>query len=162
MTEPIPYFEASCPECFWSEMCGPEGMTRHLIAARKLKRTSDLSLAMLAELFLAIAGRLPCPECGRAGLLVKRRSDLDGDWPCARPCTACGKDIPEERLELYPEATLCAGCQGRIDRGEPVGDGEYCPRCGSPMELRLTRSGGLARYEMACSKIPPCRLHGPT
>ena len=34
----------------------------------------------------ALAARLPCPECGHVGLLIKRRSDLDGDWPCARPC----------------------------------------------------------------------------
>lgn len=161
MTEPIPHFEASCPNCSWSEMCGPEGIARRLIAARKLKPASELNLAMLAELFLALAERLPCPECGHVGLLIKRRSDLDGDWPCARSCTTCGKAIPNERLELYPNATLCAICQGKIDRGEPVGQSEYCPRCGSPMQLRLARSGGVTRYEMTCSKVPPCRLHRP-
>lgn len=162
MNEPIPYFDVSCPACAWSELCGPEAVARRLSAARKLKRNSELSLAMLGELFLAAAARLPCPECAHVGLVVRRATDLDTGWPGPRPCTACGNPIPEERLELYPGATLCAGCQGKIDRGEPVGQGDYCPRCGWPMQLRLARSGGLARYELVCSKVPPCRLRGPT
>lgn len=161
MSEPIPYFEATCPECSWSELCGPEGMSRRLFAARKLKRNSELSPAMLAELFRASAGQLACPECGRRGLTLRTRSDLDDRWPGGRPCTACAKLIPEERLELFPNATLCAGCQEKIDRGEPVGDTEFCPRCGWPMRLRSARSDGLARYEMVCTKSPPCRLRGP-
>lgn len=155
-----PYFEAICPKCKWSELCGPEGMTRRLIAARRLKRTSELSLDMLAELFRGSAGSLICPDCGHTGLTLRSRSDLDEDWPGGRPCTVCGMLIPEERLELYPEATLCAACQGKIDRGETVGDMDYCPRCGAPMQLRQSRSGGITRYEMACTNVPPCRLRG--
>ncbi len=156
--ERTPYFEASCPQCDWSELCGPEGMTRRMMAVGRLKRTSELSLDMLAELFQASAGSLVCPECGHTGLKLKPRSDLDEDWPGGRPCTVCDKTIPEERLELYPEATLCAECQGKIDRGENVGDMDYCPRCGAPMQLRQGRSGGITRYEMACTGSPPCRL----
>jgi predicted RNA-binding Zn-ribbon protein involved in translation (DUF1610 family) len=155
-----PYFEAVCPRCHWSELCGPEGMTRRMIAARRLKRTSELSLGMLAELFQASAGSLICPKCGHTGLRLKPRSDLDENWPGGRPCSVCGKTIPEERLEFYPEASLCAACQGKIDRGETVGDMDYCPRCGSPMQLRPTRSGGITRYEMVCTATPPCRLRG--
>ncbi|NLS97012.1 MAG: hypothetical protein GXX96_33160 [Planctomycetaceae bacterium] len=154
-----PYFEITCPECRWSELCGPEGMTRRMIAARRLKRTSDMSLDMLAELFQASAGALVCPECGHTGLTLRPRSDLDDHWPGGRSCNVCGKTIPAERLELYPEATLCAVCQGKIDRGERVGDMDYCPRCGAPMQLRQSRAGGITRYEMACTANPPCRLH---
>ncbi|MHB8900150.1 MAG: TraR/DksA C4-type zinc finger protein [Thermoguttaceae bacterium] len=158
--ERIPYFEAVCPECQWSELCGPEGMARRMVAVRRLKRTSDMSLEMLAELFQAAAGALDCPECGHVGLKLKPRSDLDENWPGGRACSGCGKTIPQERLEFYPDAGLCAACQGKADRGEHVGAQEYCPRCGTPMQLRTTRAGGITRYEMACTAVPPCRLRG--
>ncbi len=160
MTERTPYFETICPKCAWSELCGPEGMTRRMMAAGRLKRASEMSLDMLAELFKASAGKLVCPECGHTGLNLRPRSDLDENWPGGRPCTVCDKTIPGERLELYPEATLCAVCQGKIDRGENVGDMDYCPRCGAPMQLRQARSGGITRYEMACTAVPSCRLRG--
>lgn len=35
---------------------------------------------------------------------------------------------------------------------------DYCPRCGGPMELRLSRSGGITRYVLVCAANPPCRL----
>jgi len=31
-------------------------------------------------------------------------------------CTSCGKQIPEERLEARPWATLCIGCQRERER----------------------------------------------
>ena len=130
MTEPIPHFEASCPNCSWSEMCGPEGIARRLIAARKLKPVSELNLAMLAELFLALAARLPCPECGHVGLLVKRRSDLDGDWPCARSCVDVGRSS--------------AGAAGALPRGHPL-------RC-LPRKNRSRRAGRPERI------LPALRL----
>lgn len=154
-----PYFEVVCPHCQASELCGPEGMTRRMMAARRLKRTSEINLDMLAELFQASAPFLTCLECGHTGLTLRPRSDLDDNWPGGRPCTACGKNIPAERLELYPEATLCAACQEKIDRDDTVGDMDYCPRCGAPMQLRPSRGGGITRYKMVCTATPPCRLH---
>jgi DnaK suppressor protein len=32
-------------------------------------------------------------------------------------CTNCGKQIPEERLEALPWATLCIECQRHLERG---------------------------------------------
>jgi len=31
-------------------------------------------------------------------------------------CERCGAEIPKERLEVKPEATLCVKCQGEIER----------------------------------------------
>lgn len=31
-------------------------------------------------------------------------------------CERCGKEIPEERLEVKPEATLCITCQAEVER----------------------------------------------
>jgi RNA polymerase-binding transcription factor DksA len=30
-------------------------------------------------------------------------------------CQSCGRDIPEERLQARPEATLCVDCQRRLE-----------------------------------------------
>ena len=31
-------------------------------------------------------------------------------------CERCGAEIPQERLEVKPEATLCIKCQGEVER----------------------------------------------
>ena len=31
-------------------------------------------------------------------------------------CERCGSEIPPERLEVKPEATLCVKCQGEVER----------------------------------------------
>ncbi len=31
-------------------------------------------------------------------------------------CERCGAEIPKERLEVKPEATLCVKCQGEVER----------------------------------------------
>ncbi len=31
-------------------------------------------------------------------------------------CERCGAEIPQERLEVKPEATLCVKCQGEVER----------------------------------------------
>jgi DnaK suppressor protein len=31
-------------------------------------------------------------------------------------CERCGVEIPKERLEVKPEATLCVKCQGEVER----------------------------------------------
>jgi RNA polymerase-binding transcription factor DksA len=36
-------------------------------------------------------------------------------------CQDCGREIPPERLEARPEATLCVECQRRMDTGRPAG-----------------------------------------
>jgi hypothetical protein len=113
---------------------------------------------ILAELFRAAAGQFTCPECGHIGLFVAPDEEDDGQWPGPRPCSICGKPIPQERLEAVPDATLCMACQARDESGSPPGEVEYCPKCGSPMEIRLGRSPGISRYVMTCTKNPPCRL----
>ena len=32
-------------------------------------------------------------------------------------CEACGNPIPEERLEIVPETTLCVACAGKREQG---------------------------------------------
>ena len=63
-----------------------------------------------------------------------------------------------ERLELLPDTTFCAACQRKAERGETTTETEYCPKCGAPMAVRLSRAAGLTRYVLVCTAQPPCRL----
>jgi predicted RNA-binding Zn-ribbon protein involved in translation (DUF1610 family) len=110
------------------------------------------------EVFRATADKFACPECRHVGLSAAPAPDDGTDWPDARDCASCGKPISQERLEAVPGATLCAACQRDEELGRARTEIEYCPRCGAPMELRLSRAGGLTRYVLACTASPPCRL----
>ena len=68
----------------------------------------------------------------------------------ARRCDDCGQAIPRERLELFPQSRLCVACQSRDEKGERPVEVEYCPRCGSAMELAPSRTSGITRYRLVC------------
>ena len=34
----------------------------------------------------------------------------------------------------------------------------FCPRCGSLVEIRVSRGSGITRYRRFCTGDPPCRL----
>jgi predicted RNA-binding Zn-ribbon protein involved in translation (DUF1610 family) len=131
-------------------------MTEWLRRASKVRAGHEPDLDLLVELFRSIAPQLKCPDCGRTGLSTAAATDEDADWPETRACRSCGKTIAPERLEAIPDAVFCAACQGKEESGES-GDIEYCPKCGAPMALRLSRSPGMTRYVMACTNKPSCR-----
>jgi DNA-directed RNA polymerase subunit M/transcription elongation factor TFIIS len=131
-------------------------MLRRLQAAGMMRRAKEPDTAITEELFIQSAGRFSCPECGRAGLIAEEAKD---DWSeeaggTSRRCARCRQPIPPERLEIFPAATLCAGCQQTSEKDDDAGaqTPEYCPRCGSVMALRGAK-GGVARYVMVC---PEC------
>jgi hypothetical protein len=110
----------------------------------------------MAEVLRASAGKLACPQCEAVGLTAATPDD-GVDWPEAATCVGCGKLIPPERLEALPGTTRCAACQDAEETGQGPSEAEYCPRCGSPMAPRLAGGGGIARYVMTCTAVPPCR-----
>ena len=81
-----------------------------------------------------------------------------------RPCAACGRPIPPERLEAIPEATGCVSCQNREETDPTdwhISDIE-CPRCArngikSRMVWRTARDPSIAGYFLGCSRFPECR-----
>jgi DNA-directed RNA polymerase subunit M/transcription elongation factor TFIIS len=144
-----------CPDCSYTEVVGLPEMLRRLQTAGMMRRAKEPDEAVIEELFVQSAGRFTCPECGRAGLLVEDADDWSDDaWGTARLCARCRQPIPPERLEVFPNSTLCAACQqaeeaaGADDQTTP----EYCPRCGSIMTLRSS-GVGVSRYVMTC---PQC------
>lgn len=156
MPDDTQYYDLRCPECSWGEHCGPEEIAQWLRKARKLRPGREPEPEILYEVFRGTAGQLACPRCGRAGL-VAAPADDEADWPVAPRCRACRQPISAERLGAVPEATLCADCQSQEEDGQPAGEVEYCPRCGAPMALRLSKAAGLARYVLVCTGTPPCR-----
>jgi predicted RNA-binding Zn-ribbon protein involved in translation (DUF1610 family) len=126
-------------------------MTEWLLRHRLVKPTADLETGVLVELFRVSAGKFSCPQCGGAGLIAKPSEPLDDEaWGETRKCESCGAPIPPERLEVFPGTRLCVACQNRDERGELSGPAEYCPRCGSIMELSQSRGSGITRYIMTC------------
>lgn len=150
------FLELQCPRCPWSEVCAPADVARWLLKARKVRPGREPAPEIMAEVLRASAAALACPSCGRTGLRAGPACEDRCEWPEA-VCSACAGPIPAERLEALPGATFCAACQRMAESGRAE-ETEYCPKCGSPMALRLSRGGGPARYVMVCTGSPPCRL----
>jgi DNA-directed RNA polymerase subunit RPC12/RpoP len=158
MPQPARYLDLRCPQCRWRQTCGPAEIARWLTAARKLRANRMPELDILYELFRAAGPTFACPQCGHVGLGVSNSIDDAHAWPGTPGCAACGRPIPRERLEAVPNARLCAACQALKDTGRPREETQYCPRCGSPLEVRLVGAPDHPRYVLACSARPPCPL----
>jgi predicted RNA-binding Zn-ribbon protein involved in translation (DUF1610 family) len=140
--------ELRCSACGWSERCDLAQMRTALVRAGMLRRATDPEPSLVQELFRQSAGKFSCPECDAA--LTVREVD-DADWGAEVKCEGCQLPIPAARLAAAPGATLCAACQQRVDRGEPVGPAEYCSHCGGIMVLKRATKG-IARYVERCSE----------
>jgi len=126
-------------------------MLKRLQQLGMLRRAETPAADVVAELFISAADRMQCDECDAMGLFASPAvEEDDDDWGDARTCKKCSKPIPAERLELFPNATYCVACQASADSGQAEHDVEYCPRCGSIMQMRQTRAGGISRYVIAC------------
>ncbi len=158
MAGPVRHLELRCRSCDWCERCGPHRVAAWLRKAGKLRPDRQPEPDILYEVFYATVGQLTCPQCGKMGLVVGPAAEDLAHWPGPRLCECCGKPIPKERVEAIPNATRCAACQRDGEAGRPRERIEYCPRCGSPLEVRVVRSGGRTRYVLACSANPPCPL----
>jgi hypothetical protein len=85
--------------------------------------------------------------------------DDDGDWQAAVLCEVCRQPIAAERLEALPGTNRCVACQGKAElAGVHDEEPEYCPYCGSLVEIRVSRGAGITRYRRFCTGSPPCRL----
>ena len=146
-----------CPNCSHSEPASSEALLSRLHSAGLLRRASRKEredLDYLMALARTIADRWPCAACDAIGLKIEEADEATDEFDGGRPCDACGKMIPAERIKLFPETTLCTNCQSVIDHGGTPDTQEYCPRCGSLMQIRSARGSGVARYALVC---PQCR-----
>ena len=129
-------------------------MVEWLRRAGLMRSESDADADIVVELFRASSHKFTCPACSQHGLATcEPVEDNDEAWDLSRNCEACGRPIPAERLEVFPDTRLCVSCQSGEEQGQSVGEVEYCPKCGTPMILTLARGAGIARYAMRC---PAC------
>jgi len=146
-----------CTACRHTEPASSDALVSRLQQAGLLKRATReerKDVGYLMALTKTVAGQWICPDCGAAGLTVAEADGPIDEFDGGRPCAACGKMVPAERLELFPDTTLCTACQSKVDRGGTPDTQEYCPRCGTLMQIRATRGSGVARYSLVC---PQCR-----
>ena len=134
--------------CGFQFTCDLPAAVRWLQSLKMLRRESEPDEAIVEELLRSAGDRLLCPECDA---VVSVGEDVRDDWEDLRPCEACRQPISAERLRVFPNAKLCPTCQSKEDRGETIGEQEYCPRCGSIMVMRQ-RSGKYAMYCEACRR----------
>ena len=154
----------TCPECGWQTTCGEEAIARRLRSLGLLKRAGSPPEELVRELLNSNVCQLACDQCLHVGLLLSDPSragedfDDEGDWQQAVVCEVCRKPIPPERVEIFPAAKRCVACQDEADRGVEPDEPEFCEKCGSLVELRVSRGGGITRYKRFCTGSPPCRL----
>jgi hypothetical protein len=145
-----------CRACGFVQDYSLTEMVSQLRAAGLLKATSDSSPDVIRALYIASAAKLPCPDCEFIGITASDApADDDEAWGQARACELCRQPIPTERLELLPDTRLCAACQAKDERGEASDhEREFCPRCGTVMQVTQSRGPGISRYALRC---PACR-----
>jgi len=150
--------QLSCPQCRWRALCNQAEVEHRLRGLGLLRR--DPPGELVAELLTANIARLSCDACGNTGIVLGQPEEDEawGDWQQAVVCEVCKKPIPPERVEVFPDAKRCVDCQSVADRGEDTEEPEFCPKCGSLVELRVSRGAGITRYKRFCTGSPACRL----
>lgn len=151
--------ELKCRDCGWRTVCGEDEIVRRLRKLGLFRRATSPPTELVREVLRDQGSRLACDNCGAADLTIELDSGGDEDeWEQVVVCEICREPIPPERLEFKPNATRCVNCQDATDRGQSFVEPEYCPKCGSLLELRVSRGRGMTRYKLWCTGNPPCRL----
>jgi ssDNA-binding Zn-finger/Zn-ribbon topoisomerase 1 len=151
-------YHVACSSCDFQQYWGIEAVARALIRIGKLRPTAEFHPDIFCELFKAHRRSILCPSCGESRMAIREARREEITWDDAVRCEECGKEIPAARLEAVPGTTVCVGCLERREKGVQTPEHiEYCPRCGSPMELRPDRSSGITRYVSTCTARPACR-----
>jgi hypothetical protein len=159
---PAVSLELECRHCHWRTVCGRDDAIARLRVLGLLRRDPEVADEVLLPLFLDAAPRMTCPLCMEKRLAARRLDageiSADDDWQAAVLCEVCREPIPPERLEALPGTKCCVTCQGNSEAGVSEEEPEYCPHCGSLVELRVSRGTGITRYRRVCTGNPPCRL----
>jgi RNA polymerase-binding transcription factor DksA len=148
-----PRIELQCPHCGASEVLDESGLIHRLQAEGMLRREKEPDWDLAEQLLRSRANDLSCRDCGATGLNVVSagRTYVD-EWDDGRNCERCGKVIPAERLEVFPDSRCCSACQQKSEQGDSGEEAEFCSHCGAVLKLRQSQRG-LARYVMYC---PDC------
>ncbi len=144
--------EIHCPSCGWSEVLGITRAVYWLRQAKLMGAKGDSTEDEIRELLPVAAERLACPECAELPLVIRQQVEDEADWPQAVRCEACGQPIPRERLEIMPDTKTCVACQQSDEAGAGPAEADYCPKCGTPLQMKARGGSGLAGYVMHCGQ----------
>jgi hypothetical protein len=151
-------FELVCAKCQWRTVCGRGDAITRLRLVGLLRREPEPADDLLAVMFVDGARRMTCPFCKAIGLRADAgEADEDG-WQAAVLCEICRQPISPERLEALPGVKRCVACQGKVESDGGDVEPDYCPHCGSLVEIRVSKGAGITRYRRFCTGSPPCRL----
>jgi Zn finger protein HypA/HybF involved in hydrogenase expression len=156
-------FELQCAKCGWRTLCGRSDAIARLRLVGILRRETEPADDLLEAVFLDGAKRMTCPLCKEISLKATPATAEDAiegdDWQAAVLCETCRQPIAEERLEALPGTKRCVACQGKTESvGGHDQEPDYCPHCGSLVEIRVSKGSGITRYRRFCTGSPPCRL----
>jgi hypothetical protein len=155
--------ELICGHCSWRTVCGREDAIARLRSIGMLRRDPDPDDEMIRVLMVDSVSRMICPNCSEKRLtahpLNSDELPEDVEWQTAVLCEVCRQPIPPERLEAIPTAKRCVTCQGKAEVTTGADEtADYCPHCGAPVQIRVSRGAGIMRYKRFCTGNPPCRL----
>ena len=153
------YLRWHCPACSHTEETPQDALYQRLRGVgllRRVKAEEAKDIDYLLQLASSAKDKLTCPGCGADSYLPELAAEDESGWGEQRKCAQCKAVIAPERLEVFPDTTICPACQTKAEKGE-TGQAEYCPRCGTPMQVRQRRGRGIAAYELAC---PSCGGRG--
>ncbi len=151
---PQPLYQLRCRGCRWNAIAGVDEMAQWLRDVGMLRANKAPEPEILRELFTYASDRYRCPECDKAPLKIEEIDEQDDEqWGMARACEVCRKPILAERLEIFPDERMCAACKTSNPDGAVQPEVDYCPRCGSVMEMKHGRGQGVTRYSLVC---PSC------
>jgi RNA polymerase-binding transcription factor DksA len=155
--------ELICGNCSWRTVCGREEAVARLRSNGMLRRDPDPDDELVRVLMVDSVSRMRCSNCDEKRLTAHT---LDSDelpeeveWQTAVLCEVCREPISPERLEALPTTKRCVRCQGNAEvTSSATETTEYCPHCGAPIQIRVSRGAGITRYKRFCTGNPPCRL----
>ena len=136
-----------CPSCDSQKVIGPPEMLAQLRALGMLRRDAKPDPSVILELYSNHVQQIRCPECRKNGVLLELFSDED-DWDDAVYCEVCKEPIPRERLELFPNETVCAPCKSKPI---PANEDDFCSYCGGILKASASRGAGISRYRLVCT-----------
>ncbi len=149
MNSPLSLKAITCPSCSDFRIVGPKDMATYLRSTGRLRREAEPDPQLLLELYKKELASASCAKCGATGLVISDYEMDEDDWGDPILCEVCKKEIPPERLEIFPNEKRCAGCK---DKPLPSDEhAEFCESCGGLMVMRQRGGAGIASYVMACT-----------
>ena len=116
----------------------------------RLRREASPSWDFLVQVWNLEHQGIDCSNCEAPTLaLVRYAADDDWEEDTRRVCETCSRPIDVERLEVFPETTVCSKCKSRAESGELAGDAGYCPQCGGHLDVAVSR-GRSGAYQERC------------